>query len=166
MAKQQRLSHDDIIAEINDLVRQAKVLSDELHTVADHLRGVAVYRRVNIWAGMMAAMTISIGLVLILGGPQRVSSNAYSLVYQLGDDFAGGIFLVCGLLTALCVWRKCHRFMRWALLIEALPFLALAISFTYASVKFPDANLTAGPVYTWISAAHVLLSDFARRENM
>lgn len=160
------MSHDEIVAEVKDLVRQAKSLSKELQRVADQLRGVSVYRHVYVWAGLLAAMCTSVGAVLILGGPRRVSANAYSWVAQLGDDPAGAIFVACGLLTALCIWRKCHRFMRWALLIQAVPFFALTLSFIVASVQYPTANLTAGPVYTWITLAHVLLSDFARREEM
>lgn len=159
--------HNDTISEIRDLVKQTKTLSVELHHVADQLRGVSIYRHVSLWAAALAAMCLNVGLVLVLGGPQRVSVKAYSVVAHYGgDDVWGWMFIACGLLTMLCVWRKHHRFMRWALLIQALPFLALAISFTIASVRYPEANLTAGPVYTWIAAAHVLLSDFARREDM
>lgn len=139
----------------------------ELHDVSDALKKIlrpTVYQDVRFWAGLAAAMTANVGLVLFFGSPRRISSNAYALIAHYGGHFVWGLaFIVTALVTTLCAWQFV-RLVRWALLIQALPYAAIATSFAIAAVQYPDANLTAAPVYCWITIMHACLSDYARRE--
>lgn len=154
---------EEIISEVRILADQAGSLAVELHDISDRLRGVAAYRRARFWSALMAAMAVNIGLVLLIGGQSRVSASAYTLVAAIGPGVWGSAFIACGLLVAVCAW-KCHRKLKWALMIEAIPYVGLALSFVLAALRYPDANLTAAPVYTWIAVCHGFLADFARRE--
>lgn len=157
------MSYNDTANEIRELARQAEQLSSELRSVADSLRSRTVYQRVRFWALMMAGMAFTIGLVLLIGGQRRISASAYFLVADIGHNVWGWTFIACAMFTVACAW-KVHRCLRWALLAESVPFVGLAASFAIASWRYPEANLTAAPVYLWISVAHGFLSDFARRE--
>ena len=103
-------------------------------------------------------------MVFLIGGQARLQATAYVLVYAVGHTVWGCVFIGCSILVGLALWR-CPRFLRWALLIEAVPYIGLSVSFGVAVWRYPDANLTAAPVYAWLAISHVLLSDFARRES-
>lgn len=157
------MNHKETMSELQELARQAEKLSGELHQIAETLLARSIYMRVRFWALLMALQAISIGLVFLIGGQRRISASAYYLVALLGHDIWGMAFMGCGLFTVLCTW-KYHHWLRWALLCESIPYVAFSASFAIASWKFPDANLTAAPVYMWLAIAHGFLSDFARRE--
>lgn len=155
---------DGLTPEIKELTAQLSDLHGKLRKLADDLHPVAVYYRARFWAVIQAAMTFSLGLVLVFGGPRRVSASAYWLVATAGGPIAWGTcFIVTALLNILAVW-KCHGALRWTVLIQAFGYAGLAFSFLVAAITFPDANLTAAPIYGWISIALVFLSDWARKE--
>jgi hypothetical protein len=101
---------------------------------------------------------------LILSGPLRTSAHAYAVIASYGGHLVwGAIFVAAGLFTGLCAW-KIRRWLRWALLLQAAPYGAIALSFAFAAVRYPDANLTAAPIYAWIMILHAFLSDHSRKE--
>lgn len=139
-----------------------KEMSDLVHEM-QRIRP-SLYTKVRFWAALAAAMTYCLGGVLFLGGPKRVSSSAYWVISHFGGhDLWGIMFMTGASFTALCCW-KFHRALRWALLLQAVMFSFIAISFAIAAIRYEDANLTAAPIYGWIMVMHVFLSDFARKE--
>lgn len=140
----------------------------ELVAVTEELRAIAkptsIYRKVKFWAALAAGMTFNLGLMLVLGGHARISSTSYSVIHDSGGSIVwGSIFMVVALFTALCIWRV-PCLLQWALIMQALPYGAIAVSFGLAALKYPDANITATPIYTWIMIIHAFLSDDARKE--
>lgn len=148
--------------------REDHELLQELAVFAAELRAIAkprsLYHRVRFWASLAAAMTVNVGIVLAWGGPQRIAINAYRVVADYGGPtWWGAGFIVTGVFTALCVgWW--HRALRWALLIEAVPYLAVATSFTVASIRYEDVVLIGTPMFAWVAVLHAFLSDYARKE--
>lgn len=145
----------------HDMLVELTMLTVELRAIAGSR---SWYQRVRFWATLAAAMTFNIGIVLLLGGSARVSANAYWLIATAGGPMIWGAgFITAAILTILCVWRW-HHALRWAVLIQAVPYTAVAVSFAAAAFRYPDANLTATPVYGWIAIMHAALSDYARKE--
>lgn len=157
------MTREDQNREIIELAHQAEELAKEMRDVAAHLRSQVLYQRVRFWAILMALMASSLGVMFLVGGEARIGASAYYLIALVGHTIWGIAFVLSGALTLLCAWRW-RTCLRWALLIEAIPYVGLSISFVLASWRFPDANLTAGPIYMWIAVFHAFLSDFARRE--
>lgn len=123
-----------------------------------------VYHRVRFWASLAAGMTFNIGVALLFGPPQRVSASAYWVIATFGGHIVWGLaFVMSAILTAISAWQL-HKFLRFALLIQSLPYLAISTSFAVGAIMFPDANLTGAPVYGWIMIMHAFLSDYARKE--
>jgi hypothetical protein len=151
----------------DDRLRNYLEIAAELRDVNAALTSIvrpSVYHKVRFWSALAAAMTFSVGLGLFAGSERRVSANAYLVIASYGGHFVwGAVFMIIAAVTGLCVWQF-TRWLRWALLLQALPYAAIAISFAAAAVKYPDANLTAAPVYTWVTIMHAALSDYARRE--
>ena len=140
------------------LRRELKVLNEKLDATE------TIYTTVRFWTIIAALMTLSIGLVLILSPAERVSANAYwGLSTYGGADVWGSAFFATAVATLLCSWI-CPKFLPWAVLIQTLPYAGFALAFTLAALRFPDANLTAPPVYAWITLVHLLLFDFVRKE--
>lgn len=151
-----RFSRED-----HDLLVELNVLAAELRIIA---KPRSLYHRVRFWAALAAAMTFNLGLVLMVGGPGRVGASAYWGIATYGGPIVwGAAFVAASAITGLCIWRW-HRALRWALLLQALPYAAISASFAVAAVKYPDANLTATPIYGWICVFHAALSDYARKE--
>ena len=143
-----------------EIAAQLRLINTELKTV---LR-TSVYHNVRFWSALAAGMTVSVGLGLFLGTDQRISTNAYWMIATYGGHLVWGfVFIVAAAVTGLCVWQYPH-WLRFALLTQAIPYAAISLSFAAASIKYPDANLTAAPVYAWVMIMHAALSDYARRE--
>lgn len=151
----------------DEKLRDYLELAAELRDVNAALKELvrpSVYYTVRFWSALAAAMTFSVGFGLFVGSERRVSANAYLVIASYGGHFVWGtVFMIIGGITGLCVWQF-TRWLRWALLLQALPYAAIAVSFAAAAVKYPDANLTAAPVYSWVMIMHAALSDYARRE--
>lgn len=149
-----------VCRELEDIACELRRLNRELQRI---LRS-SLYYKVRFWGAMGACMTAHLGLVLVFGAPRRVSAAAYTMIAEYGGGRVWGAALIAGAtFTLLCVWRF-HSILRWALIVEAILYGGIALSFLIASIRFPDANLTAAPVYAWVMIAHVFLSDVARRE--
>lgn len=152
---------------MDELRAELVAISGQLTELSQSLR-VATrrpwYQRVRFWAGLAAGMTVHIGIVLILGGPNRVSAHAYEPIAQYGGPAVwGAAFTITGVFTAVCVgWW--HRMLRWALLAQAIPYAATSVSFALTSAEYPDVILIASPMFAWITLAHGFLSDYARKE--
>lgn len=142
-------------------------ITDELVNLTREMKlvvRVPIYFRVRFWSYAAAAMTFNLGLVLILGGSDRISANAYRVIYDYGGPFVyGGAFVGTAIVTALCSW-KVRQLLSWALLAQAIPYVAFSISFAIASLHFSSANLTAAPIYGWIAVMHAVLSKVAQKE--
>lgn len=124
----------------------------------------SLYSEAKFWAALAAGMTFTLGLVLITGGDARTSAHAYSGIAATGGPVLwGSSFLSVAAFTWLCAWRH-TRLLKWALLVQALPFAGIAMVFAIAAVQYPDANLTAAPIYGWIMIMHACLADYARRQ--
>lgn len=123
-----------------------------------------IYAESRLWAALAAGMAFTLGLVLMTGGTQRISASAYSgIASHGGPDLWGGVFIGCAVFTWLCAWRF-RRWLDWALIVQALPFAGISVMFGIAAVRFPDANITAAPIYAWIMIMHACLADYARRQ--
>jgi hypothetical protein len=124
----------------------------------------AIYDQVRFWAALAAAMSAVLGVVLIAGGDARVSASAYSAMRSYGGpELWGAAFVTAAAVTWLCAWRYKHL-LGWAVLLQALPFAGIAAMFTIAAVQYPDANITAAPIYACIMVMHACLADYCRRE--
>ena len=122
------------------------------------------YACARFWAALAAGMAYTLGLVLVLGGDARVSASAYSGIGAYGGHVVwGAVFMGVAVFTWVCAWRW-HRFLGAALIVQALPFAGIAVMFALAAVEYPDANLTAAPIYGWIMVLHACLADYARRQ--
>lgn len=122
------------------------------------------YTESRFWAVLAAGMAFTLGMVLIVGGDRRTSASAYSgLVAHGGPNIWGAAFITVAVITWLCAWRF-KRWLDWVLLLQALPFAGIALTFAVAAVRFPDANLTAAPIYAWIMIMHACLADYARKQ--
>lgn len=151
---------DEIRAELAAISAQLTELSQSLQMATRR----TWYQRVRFWAALAAGMTIHIGIVLALGGPNRVSAHAYEPIAQYGGPCVwGAAFTAAGLFTVVCVgWW--HRMLRWALLVQAVPYAATALSFAVTSAEYPDVILIASPMFAWVTLMHGFLSDYARKE--
>lgn len=146
--------------ELEDIARELRRLNRELQRI---LRA-SLYYKVRFWGAMGGCMTLHLGAVLFFGAKARTSAVAYTIIADYGGGRVwGGAFIAGATFTLLCAW-KLHSILRWALLVEAMVYGGIALSFLIASIRFPEANLTAAPVYAWVMIAHVFLSDVARRE--
>lgn len=152
---------DELGQQLLALTRELRTLVKELHTFSP-IR--SLYHRPQFWAALLATMTFFLGSALLIGGPRRISVNAWWVVNTYGGHVVWGSAFVAGsLFTALCAW-KFRRILNVALLMQGLLYSFIAVSFLLGAARYLDANLTAGPVYAWIVVLHVLLADFARRE--
>lgn len=141
---------------INALRRELRVIDKKL-TARETITARA-------WSIIAALMSLSVGLLLMLSPAQRISANAYwGLSTYGGADIWGAAFFGTAVLTLLCSWIY-PKFLHVAILLQALPYAGFAAAFTLAVLKFPDANLTAPPVYTWITVSHLILFNFVRKE--
>lgn len=101
------------------------------------------------------------GGAFILGGPQRVSTPLYELITTQGGCYVwGSIFFLIGALVLGTTYNPIA--LRWVLLTGAVAYLVLAIAFTVAAFRYPDAGITASVAYGWISVVHVFASERAR----
>lgn len=121
------------------------------------------YHKVQFWAELLAGMTVSMAVVLLVGGAERTSAPAYRVITENGPLIWGLMFFVTGILTIVCA-RWCHGALRWALLGQAIPYAALGFSFAITAVQHPDSTLTAAPLYAWIVVLHAFLADFSHKE--
>lgn len=124
----------------------------------------AIYDQVKFWAALAAGMAFTLGVVLFTGGPRRVSGSAYHGILTYGGPMLwGAAFIACSIITWACVWRF-NQMLGWAMLLQALPFAGIATMFAISAIQYPDANITAAPIYSWIMIMHACLADYCRRE--
>lgn len=149
------------------LLRDLWKVTDELACLSREMKLIVhppLYFQVRFWSCAAAGMTLNLGLVLLVGGPGRITATAYRLIHDYGGAVGYGLaFVGTAAATMLCAW-KARRLLSWALLAQALPYAAFAISFAVAAFRFSDANLTAAPIYGWICVMHAVLSKVARKE--
>lgn len=150
-----------------ELLRNLQRVTDELACLSREMRLIVrppLYFQVRFWSCAAAAMTANLGLALLLGGSGRVGATAYRIIYDYGGPIVyGSAFMCTAIVTVLCAW-KVRRALSWALLAQALPYAAFSASFAVAAFRFDDANLTAAPIYGWITVMHAVLSKVARKE--
>lgn len=121
-----------------------------------------IYRTVRFWAALAAAMTFTMGAALLASSPKRVSASAYTVIVGHGGPQVWGAgFIAAALFTLVCVGRR-PRWLEWAIGLQVIPYAGLSVSFALASWRYPDANLTAAPVYGWIAFMHVCLANYSR----
>lgn len=109
-------------------------------------------------------LSFLLGFALIIGGPQRVSAHAYSVLLSQGGPYVWGtIFMVIGLVLLMSVdyWALT----KWMLLAGGIAYWVLALSFLAAALMYPDSNLTATVAYGWIGTGHLCAFNKARKPN-
>lgn len=118
---------------------------------------------VRFWSLLAALMAMTLGLLLLIGKPTRISANAYWGLSTFGGSQGWGMaFFITALFTLLAVWQV-PSLLRWTVLLQAIPYAGLSAAFIISAFRYEDANLTAGPTYGWIAVMLFCLSDQARR---
>jgi hypothetical protein len=108
-----------------------------------------------------AGLSLAMGVVLILGGPIRISAPSYEAISNLGGCYVwGSVYLLIG---AILAGTDSRRVLRWALLAGAVAYAMLSVAFIITAFRYPTSNLTAIVVYGAVASFHAVGSERVRR---
>jgi len=113
-------------------------------------------RRAYIPPFQASVLALLLGMVLLIGGPDRISGPSYTTVVATGGEFVWGV----GFLVLALIFWICSKVLQWGLfqayMTAATAYLLFAVAFIDAARSIDSAGLTGIVVYGWVAWVHVL----------
>lgn len=113
-------------------------------------------RRAYIPPFQASILALLLGVVLLIGGPDRISGPSYTTVVATGGEVVWGV----GFLVLSLIFWVCSKIIHWGLfqayMTAATAYLLLAVALADAARSLDTAGLTGVVVYGWVAWVHVL----------
>ena len=115
-------------------------------------------------AYIMAIFGLTLGTLILLGGPHRFSAVAYSasLVIPGAPATWGWTMLVSSVIAFVGVKNRMYRIGMWGMGMCGVWSMAFGIAFLVSAIQFEDANLTAIAAYTTLGTLFLLMASAQR----